>query len=100
MTHNLSTVWLALFYLTVTALFSGLDKNVEFVDSFFTKRSTNLQRQLNLLINMYGEIGSAQLDFHELEELVCSFQITLILGRRSDGIALAVAEAFMLCGCE
>jgi len=54
------------------AFFYELDRNVEAVDDFFTKKSTDFQRRLKLLIDKYGDSRSDQLDFHELEDLVCS----------------------------
>ena len=52
------------------AFFYELDRNVELVDDFFTKKSTDMQRRLKLLIDKYGDSRSDQLDYHELEDLV------------------------------
>jgi len=65
---------------------------VESVDDFFTKKSTDMQRRLKLLIDQYGDSKNNQLDFHELEDLVFSCGIKLITGRRFDGFAVANAE--------
>ena len=51
--------------------FYELDRNVESVDGFFTKKSTDIKRRFKLLIDKYGDSGSDQLDYHELDDLVC-----------------------------
>ena len=80
----------------IVAFFYELDRNVEFVDDFFTKKSSDMQRRLKLLIDQYGDSKSNQLDFHELEDLVFSRSIKLITGRRFDGFAVANAETLGL----
>jgi hypothetical protein len=85
----------------VLAFFYELDRNVESVDDFYTKKSTDMQRRLKLLIDKYGDSRSDQLDFHELEDLVFLSLITLIIGRCVDGLALTNAEitGISLLGC-
>ena len=56
----------------VVAFFTELDRNVEAVDDFFTKKSTDFQKRLKLIFDKYGESRSDQLDSHELEDIVCS----------------------------
>ena len=53
-----------------TAFFYELDRNVETVDDFFSKKSAETLRRLKLLIDKYGDSRSDQLDYHELEDLV------------------------------
>ena len=65
---------------------------MEFVDDFFTKKSTDMQRRLKLLIDKYGDSKSNQLDFHELEDLVFLHGVKLMTGRRFDGFTAANAE--------
>ena len=74
------------------AFFYELDRNVESVDDFFNKKSTDMQRRLKLLIDQYGDSQGNQLDFHELEDLVCFLRIKLTTGRRFNGFAFANAE--------
>jgi hypothetical protein len=78
----------------MVAFFYELDRNVESVDDFFTKKSSDMQRRLKLLIDKYGDSRSDQLDYHELEDLVNFFLISLKTGRRPDGPALPNAETF------
>jgi glycerophosphodiester phosphodiesterase len=54
----------------MAAFFYELDRNVESVDDFFSKKSSDMQRRLKLLIDKYGDSRSDQLDYHELEDLV------------------------------
>jgi hypothetical protein len=74
------------------AFFYELDRNVECVDDFFTKKSSDMQRRLKLLMDKYGDSRSDQLDYHELEELVHLSLISLTKGRRADGLAVPNAE--------
>ena len=74
------------------AFFYELDRNVEVVDDFFTKKNADIQRRFKLLIDKYGDSKSDQLDSHELEDLVSSFTMRLIPGRRSHGITFPNAK--------
>jgi hypothetical protein len=76
----------------IVAFFYELDRNVESVDDFFTKKSVDMQRRLKLLIDKYGDSQSNQLDFHELEDLVFLRAIELMTGRCFDGFTVANAE--------
>lgn len=76
------------------AFFYELDRNVECVDDFFTKKSSDMQRRLKLLIDKYGDSRSDQLDYHELEELVHPIFISLTKGWRTNGLAVSNAETF------
>lgn len=96
--------------LLILAFFYELDRNVESVEDFFTKKSSDMQRRLKLLIDKYGDSKSDQLDLHELEDLVLLHWFELMIGRRIDGLALANAEiigfsrsnflTLVVCRCE
>ena len=76
----------------MVAFFYELDRNVESVDDFFNKKSTDMQRRLKLLMDKYGDSKGNQMDFHELEDLVYFRRIKLTTGRRFNGFAVANAE--------
>ena len=78
----------------MVAFFYELDRNVESVDDFFTKKSTDVQRRFKLLMDKYGDSRSDQLDFHELEDLVYSHLVCAHIGWGINGLALANAETF------
>ena len=80
----------------IVAFFYELDRNVESVDVFFTKKSIDMQRRLKLLVDKYGDSKNNQLDFHELEDLVFLRAIKLMTGRCFDGFAVANAETIGL----
>jgi hypothetical protein len=52
------------------AFFYELDRNLESVDDFFSKKSAEMQRRLKLLLDKYGDNNCDQLDYHDLEDLV------------------------------
>lgn len=80
------------------------------MDDFFTKKSSDMQRRLKLLIDKYGDSKSDQLDLHELEDLVLLHWFELMIGRCIHGLALANAEiigisrsnflTLVVCRCE
>jgi glycerophosphodiester phosphodiesterase len=55
-----------------TAFFYELDRNVEVVDEFFSKKSAEMQRRLKLLQDKYGDGTCDFLDWHDVEDLVSS----------------------------
>jgi glycerophosphodiester phosphodiesterase len=58
--------------LLTIAFFFELDRNVEVVEDFFSKKSADIQRRLKSLIDRYGENRTDMRDAPELEDLVCS----------------------------
>jgi hypothetical protein len=60
------------------AFFYELDRNVETVEDFYSKKSADLLRRLKLLIDKYGDSQSDQLDYPELDDLVIATVETLI----------------------
>jgi len=78
--------------LLIIAFFYELDRNLESVDDFFSKKSAEMLRRLKLLIDKYGDSRSDQLDYHELEDLVPLFVYKLTIGWRVDGFTFTVAK--------
>jgi|SRR5271169_5424885 len=56
------------------AFFYELDRNVEVVDDFFSKKSAEMQRRLKLLQEKYGDGQNDLLDFHDVDDLVLTSQ--------------------------
>ena len=79
------------------AFFYELDRNVESVDDFFTKKSSDMQRRLKLLIDKYGDSGNDQLDYHELEDLVMMFYEEAHIGWCVDGLEVTDAKTLGSC---